>query len=274
MPALSPSSLPPSGFAGLSSLVPRFLAHSPALDSSPGPVATIPAPPLPHRTPSTVNPSTVNPFTVNPSTATVLPSVPDRRPRENGALPPDLPMTASLRKPGLDHGAPRPVRSLRLVAQQEGQLQIHTAPFRGSFGGVFSQALRSAGLGSRVLISQFLKGGVEQGLERSLWLCGRLQWLRPDVPGCLEGAPSSEQERQAVEEVWRYSREQLLGGAVELMVLDELGLAVQLGYLAAEEVSECLERRPSHLDVILTGPSMPGELLAMADQVTQLRRGG
>lgn len=184
-------------------------------------------------------------------------------------------MTASLRKTGFDHGAPpRPVRSLRLVAQQEGLLQIHTAPFRGSFGGVFSQALRTAGLGSRVLISQFLKGGVEQGLARSLWLCGRLQWLRPEVPGCLERAPSSEQERLAVQEVWQYSREQLLAGAVDLMVLDELGLAVKLGYLEAQEVSECLEQRPSHLDVILTGPSMPAELMAMADQVTQLRRGG
>ena len=76
-------------------------------------------------------------------------------------------------------------RSSRLVAQQEGLLQVHTAPFRGSFSGVFSQALRSAGLGSRVLISQFLKGGVDQGLERSVWLCGRLQWLRPAVAACL-----------------------------------------------------------------------------------------
>ena len=45
---------------------------------------------------------------------------------------------------------------LRLVPRPEGLLQIHTAPFRGSFAAVFSQALRTAGLGSRVLISQFL----------------------------------------------------------------------------------------------------------------------
>ena len=44
---------------------------------------------------------------------------------------------------------------LVLVAP-EGQLQVHTAPYRGSFASVLSQAMRSAGLGSRVLISQFL----------------------------------------------------------------------------------------------------------------------
>ena len=222
-------------------------------------------------------------------------------------------MTASLiqhqprREPGRSLGpAGRPQaparssasRSLRLVAQQEGLIQIHTAPFRGSFSGVFSQALRSAGLGSRVLITQFLKGGVDQGLEASLWLCGRLQWLRPAVAGCLSepcatvapadslppgagpsglvaspGSPGRDPDREAVEAVWAYSRDQLLGGQVDQLVLDELGLAVDLGYLCAAEVTATLERRPSHVDVILTGPAMPAALMAMADQVTQLRRG-
>jgi cob(I)alamin adenosyltransferase len=65
----------------------------------------------------------------------------------------------------------------------------------------------------------------------------------------------------------------LLGGQIDQLVLDELGLAVELGYLPESDVVQALEQRPSHLDVILTGPSMPSALLAMADQVTQLRRG-
>ncbi|MFZ9568658.1 MAG: cob(I)yrinic acid a,c-diamide adenosyltransferase [Vulcanococcus sp.] len=170
-----------------------------------------------------------------------------------------------------------PSRSVRLVAQQEGQLQVHTAPFRGSFSGVLSQALRSAGLGSRVLVSQFLKGGVDQGLERSVWLCGRLQWLRPAVSGCLMDpavpGEAGQADRDAVLEIWTYTREQLLSGQLEQLVLDELGLAIELGYLPEADVVQALEQRHYHLDVILTGPSMPSSLLAMADQVTQLRRG-
>jgi len=180
-------------------------------------------------------------------------------------------------------GAPRPPVSapppLQLVPQPEGLLQIHTAPFRGSVAAVFSQALRSAGLGSRVLVSQFLKGGVDQGVAGSLSLCGRLQWLRPAIPLCIEAPLALIDDRDAadaalaaVQEVWAYSRERLLQGSVDLLVLDELGLAVELGYLEAAEVSAALERRPAHLDVIVTGPSMPTELMAMADQVTQLRR--
>ena len=182
--------------------------------------------------------------------------------------------------------SPPPAPPLRLVPQPEGLLQIHTAPFRGCFAAVFSQALRSAGLGSRVLVSQFLKGGVDQGPAGSLWLCGRLEWLRPATQQCIEQqcikapaagtdpeVPASGEAPQAVAEVWGYTREQLLAGRLDLLVLDELGLAIDLGYLPADEVTATLEQRPAHMDVILTGPAMPSALMAMADQVTQLRRG-
>ena len=63
---------------------------------------------------------------------------------------------------------------LQLVKTQ-GQLQIHTSTFRGSFSIVLSEALRSAGLGSNVLISQFLRGGVNQGPKGAINLCARLE---------------------------------------------------------------------------------------------------
>jgi cob(I)alamin adenosyltransferase len=207
-----------------------------------------------------------------------------RPPKRNGAGQPLRVLAPHAPAPGSPAPAPAPEAPLRLVPRPEGLLQIHTAPYRGSFAAVYSQALRSAGLGSRVLVSQFLKGGVDQGLAGSLWLCGRLQWLRPATPLCLEGPPpvadaianpaaAGPDPQAAVREVWEYSRDSLLAGDVDLMVLDELGLAVELGWLDAEEVCRTLEQRPAHLDVILTGPAMPPAFLAMADQLTELRRG-
>jgi len=167
---------------------------------------------------------------------------------------------------------------LRLVAQPEGLLQVHTAPFRGSVPSVLSQALRAAGLGSRVLISQFLKGGVDQGVDRALSLCGRLQWLRPAMPLCVDGpdplgTPDAASPRAAIAALWEHCREQLLSAAVDLLVLDELGLAIAYGFVELEAVTDTLRQRPTQMDVILTGPAMPEALMAMADQVTELRRG-
>jgi cob(I)alamin adenosyltransferase len=165
--------------------------------------------------------------------------------------------------------------------QPDGLLQIHTAPHRGSFSTVLSQALRAAGLGSRVLVCQLLKGGVDQGVEGGQMLGGRLRWLRPAIPMCLEvaadqlalevDAEEARGIRAAIREVWSLSRRQVLEGQLDQLVLDELGLAIELGYLPLEEVLTTLEQRPAHLDVIITGPAVPSALMALADQITELR---
>ena len=163
---------------------------------------------------------------------------------------------------------------LYLVAP-EGQLQVHTASFRGSFSGVLSQALRTAGLGSNVLIAQFLKGGVGQGPQSSLTLCDRLRWLRPSVTECLSDAAASRDDevKEAVQAIWQICKTHLLEGTLDQLVLDEIGLAIELGYLSHEDVLSVLELRPSAMDVIVTGPAIPEEMMEMADQVTELRRG-
>ena len=158
-----------------------------------------------------------------------------------------------------------------LVREPEGLLQVHTASFRGSFASVFSEALRSAGLGSRVLICQFLRGGVDQGPHQPVQMCGRLSWLRPAVNSCLQ-ADHSADDKQAVQELWQEAQRQILEEAPDLVVLDELGLALDYGLLDANAVISTLETRPGRMDVILTGPAVPESVMAMADQVTELRR--
>jgi cob(I)alamin adenosyltransferase len=47
---------------------------------------------------------------------------------------------------------------------------------------------------------------------------------------------------------------------------------LQLGLISEDSVLNLLQKRPSQVDVILTGPEMPESLLAIADQVTEFRR--
>ena len=181
---------------------------------------------------------------------------------------------------------PVPVRNhclnspLHLVGP-EGQLQVHTAPYRGSFSVVLSEALRAAGLGRRVMVAQFLKGGVSQGPERSINLCGRLDWLRPSIPCCIEEHANHESFKenkssaiQAVKEIWEVCKARVIAANIDQLVLDEVGLASALGYLDENDLINTLEKRPSSMDVILTGPSIPSQVMKMADQVTELRCGG
>ena len=165
-----------------------------------------------------------------------------------------------------------PVRPPLQLVEPEGQLQVHTATYRGSFSSVLSQAMRTAGLGSRVLIAQFLKGGVHQGPQGCVRLCGGLTWLRPDVPACLSQAdhPGG---AAAVDAVWQSCRRHLRDGDIDQLVLDEVGFAVGLGYVEEGALLDALDQRPPAMDVVITGPAIPPSIVAMADQVTQLRRG-
>ncbi|WP_320675243.1 cob(I)yrinic acid a,c-diamide adenosyltransferase [Prochlorococcus sp. MIT 1341] len=166
------------------------------------------------------------------------------------------------------------------LVKPEGQLHIHTAPYRGSFSMVLSTAIRTAGLGSRVMIAQFLKGGVNQGPEGSIDLCGKLSWIRPAIERCIpmqsptnKRRSHSEPETKAVQTIWEICRKHLLKGDLDQLVLDEIGLAISLGYLNNEIVMEALEQRPRTMDIILTGPSIPEPIMTMADQITELRFG-
>ncbi len=171
------------------------------------------------------------------------------------------------------------ISPLHLVAP-EGQLKVHTAPYRGSFSEVLSEAIRAAGLGSEVMIVQFLKGGVDQGPTGSISLCGRLEWLRPAISGCLHEPIAKEiselsriDYHEAIEEVWKVCKKRLLDGELNQLVLDEVGLAVAFGLIKEEDLISTLEKRPKSTDVILTGPSIPSGIISMADQITELRSG-
>ena len=173
---------------------------------------------------------------------------------------------------------PFPKRQGLHLVKTEGQLQIHTSTFRGSFSVVLSEALRSAGLGSKVIISQFLKGGVNQGPNAAINLCGSLEWLRPAIETCLPDELPEENlsfkkkyEEKAIKELWEFCKKRLVDKNLDKMVLDEIGMAISLGFIEENDLITMINNRPTSTDIILTGPSIPPKVIEMADQITELR---
>ncbi|XFA73384.1 P-loop NTPase family protein [Thermosynechococcaceae cyanobacterium Okahandja] len=155
----------------------------------------------------------------------------------------------------------------------EGVVQVVTCPQRHFLTTVMAQALRLAGQGSGVIILQLLKGGIQMGAAHPVQLGQHLTWFRPALARSLGvEAPITPEEAAAVRELWQHVRTIVQQGSYRLLVLDELSLAIQLGLVEEADVLDFLEHRPRTLDVILTGPEMPESLLAIADQITQLRR--
>lgn len=176
-----------------------------------------------------------------------------------------LTMVSQLEATGIDS-------SDRLPYHIEGLVQVFTSPHRSFFTTVIAQALRIAGQGTPVLVVQFLKGGIGQGYDHPVRLGQHLDWIRCDLPRYIDTPELDEAERKALMELWQYTQDVVYEGKYSLVVLDELSLAINYGLIPLAEVLAFLKRRPSHVDIILTGPKMPEAILDIADQITEIRR--
>jgi len=165
-----------------------------------------------------------------------------------------------------------PVTHRHLLPSIEGLVQVFTSSHRSFFTSVMAQALRIAGQGTPVLVVQFLKGGINQGYKHPVRLGQNLDWIRCDLPRCIDTPQLDEIEMRSLQDLWQHTQKVVLEGKYSLVVLDELSLAINFGLIPEPEVLEFLAKRPVDVDIIFTGPSMPEAILDVADQITEIRR--
>jgi len=161
---------------------------------------------------------------------------------------------------------------------QNGQIQIYQSPHRGSYSTIIRDSLRNAALGKKVLLIQFMKGGVKQGIANAVKLCGNLTWVRSS--NSLDQYNSEEIENnenlkqsifESTNELWNFCKKELLSGENDQIILDEIFLAIEMNIIEKDDLISTLENRFMSGDVILTGTGIPKDLSLMANQITELR---
>ena len=162
--------------------------------------------------------------------------------------------------------------------KQNGQIQIYQSFYRGSYSSIISDCLRNAALGRKVLLVQFMKGGVKQGVANQLKLCGNLSWIRSSHSYDQYHSEEIKNNKtliksihESTSELWNLCKKELLSGEKDQIILDEIFLAVEMKIIDKDDLISTLENRIISGDVILTGTDIPKELLLMANQITQLR---
>ena len=162
--------------------------------------------------------------------------------------------------------------------KQNGQIQIYQSLYRGSYSSIISDSLRNAALGKKVLLIQFMKGGVNQGIANAVNLCGNLIWVRSSNSFDQYNSEEIQNDENlkknihdSTYELWNYCKQELLSGENDQIILDEISLAIEMKIIDKDDLISTLENRFISGDVILTGTDMPKDLLLMANQITQLR---
>ena len=161
---------------------------------------------------------------------------------------------------------------------QNGQIQIYQSSYRGSYSSIIRDSLRNAALGRKVLLVQFMKGGVKQGIANAVKLCGNLTWVRSShsfdqyhSEELRNNKNLKESIQESIYELWNFCKEELLSGNNDQIILDEIFLAIKMKIIDKDDLISTLENRFISGDVILTGTDIPKDLLLMANQITELR---
>jgi cob(I)alamin adenosyltransferase len=150
-------------------------------------------------------------------------------------------------------------------------IQIYTGKGKGKTTAALGLGMRAAGHGLKVIMIQFMKGKINYGeLESAKKLPDFTieQYGRPDFVNPED--PDKEDIRLAKNALAR-ADEVIVGGEYDVVILDEINVAVNFGLVGIAEVIKLLKKSPEHLELILTGRYMPEEFSQFADMITECR---
>ncbi len=151
-----------------------------------------------------------------------------------------------------------------------GRVQVYTGEGKGKTTAGVGLCVRAAGAGLRVLFLQFVKGGRRSSELDMLERIG-VEVVRPARAwtGLLGGGPTEEDYR-SVAEAWGVAGAAITGGEYDVIVLDEINVALAYDLLELDPVLAALGSRPLHVEVVFTGRGAPEGLAQVADLITEM----
>jgi cob(I)alamin adenosyltransferase len=155
--------------------------------------------------------------------------------------------------------------------RQRSLVLVNTGDGKGKSTAAFGVVMRGVARGWRVCVIQFIKSDKwkvgEEKVARSLGV----EWLKGG-DGFTWESPDLDESRGRAVAAWELAAATIAAGEHELVVLDELTYPVNYGWLPVGAVVGAIRGRPEHVNIVATGRDAPGELVELADTVTEMRK--
>lgn len=153
---------------------------------------------------------------------------------------------------------------------KRGLVMVITGNGKGKTTSAFGQALRAIGQGYRVCIIQFMKGrkygeviAAEKYLpDLTFYQFGLDSFVMRDNPAGVD----VELARQG----FAKAKEVIRSGEYDMVILDEINVAVDFGLIPEEELLDLVKSKPAEVDILLTGRYAPEKLKEIADLVSEV----
>lgn len=151
----------------------------------------------------------------------------------------------------------------------KGQIHIYTGNGKGKTTAALGLSLRAICAGKKVYFGQFVKGMDYSELKAPEYLPGfEIQQFGRD---CFIYNDPTEEDRVAARKGLEAFRTILTEGQHDLVVMDELNIALYYKLFSVEDAIRTINCRAQHQELIITGRYAPQELLDLADLITEMK---
>ncbi len=152
---------------------------------------------------------------------------------------------------------------------EKGLVLVHTGAGKGKSSSAFGVVIRALGWKQKVGVVQFIKGKWKTGERLFFDRLGEVTWHTMGE-GFTWDTQDKERDIAAAKAAFAKAREMMESGDYDLIVLDEINIAMRYDYLSCDEVIAGLDARDTRTGVILTGRDAKPELCEYADLVTEM----
>ena len=162
-------------------------------------------------------------------------------------------------------------KTARNVKPERGQVLVHTGNGKGKSSSAFGVLARALGWGNQDGVVQFIKGKWVTG-ERQFFdkFPDQVHWFTMG-DGFTWNTQDLENDTAAAQAAFAKACKMMASGDYDLIVLDEVNIALRYDYLDVDDVIKGVDARDNRTSVILTGRDAKPELIEYADLVSEMK---
>ena len=158
------------------------------------------------------------------------------------------------------------------MQNKKGLVLVYTGNGKGKTTASLGLALRAAGHEEKVYIIQFMKGnekyGEVQAVRRYL---PNVELVQKGLNAFVKKGHPSPQDLKLAEEGLNLAKDVISSGKYDLVILDEVNVAVDYGLLTEQDVLDIIALKPDFTSLVLTGRYASEKILEKADMISEVR---
>lgn len=153
----------------------------------------------------------------------------------------------------------------------EGMVQVYTGDGKGKTTAALGLAMRAAGYDLRTLFVQFMKGSTDYGELHSINSLPQIEIRQFGRPELVDRRNPLPEDFEGALCALHFARQAVASNKYDLVVLDEVNVAVDFGLIGIGDLMELIENKPPCVELVLTGRYAHPEVIARADLVTEMK---